>query len=584
MGRTITFILSVLMACAAFTAYAENTQQEALDMIDSTKWQYNEADGVYWQTGVAYCANPADTQYETLGVFVPEAYFDATDNGDGTFTCTLNTANTLCGYTALTAPIVLPVETPGYAAMAAPTGYVSAAAQYTQAGFVYVMAGCRGRDAGAPAGVTDLKAAVRYLRYSTQSIAGNTDCIFTFGMSGGGAQSALMGATGNSALYEPYLAAIGAAEGFSDAVAGCMCWCPITNLDMADAAYEWNMGLTRSGLDEQTQALSDGLSAAYAGYINALGLTDAQGNVLSLNGENAGVLDSGSYIDALKALIETSLNHFLEDTQFPYTPASGKGMDGMGGRGGMRGERGDGQDGEHTAKAQGALTDQDWAEGRVDDGVARTQQAAPDAQSETVTYETAADYIAALNGDTPWIEYDSQTNTATLLSIEGFVKACKNASKSVGAFDDLNKAQAENTLFGYGDGEGAHFDPVLAGLLEGTEYADAFAADLSRADSLGNTVDVRMDMYNPMYFIEDYYAGYRSADVATFWRIRTGINQGDTALTTEMNLALALQAYGAQVDFETVWGQGHVQAERTGSSTENFIAWVNQCVEAMYTA
>ena len=31
------------------------------------------------------------------------------------------------------------------------------------------------------------------------------------------------------------------------------------------------------------------------------------------------------------------------------------------------------------------------------------------------------------------------------------------------------------------------------------------------------------------------------------------------------------------VDFATVWGQGHTMAERTGSSTENFIAWVNGC-------
>jgi hypothetical protein len=31
------------------------------------------------------------------------------------------------------------------------------------------------------------------------------DSIFTFGMSGGGAQSALVGATGDSELYTPYL-------------------------------------------------------------------------------------------------------------------------------------------------------------------------------------------------------------------------------------------------------------------------------------------------------------------------------------------------------------------------------------------
>ena len=69
--------------------------------------------------------------------------------------------------------------------------------------------------------------------------------------------------------------------------------------------------------------------------------------------------------------------------------------------------------------------------------------------------------------------------------------------------------------------------------------------------------------------------GYGTSSVAAHWRIRTGIEQSDTALTTEVNLALALEALGKDVDFETVWGEGHAQAERTGDSTENFIAWVN---------
>ena len=71
----------------------------------------------------------------------------------------------------------------------------------------------------------------------------------------------------------------------------------------------------------------------------------------------------------------------------------------------------------------------------------------------------------------------------------------------------------------------------------------------------------------------------KGTQVASYWRIRTGINQSDTALSTEINLALALVAYGADVDFETVWGQAHVEAERTGDSTTNFIAWVVECCQ-----
>lgn len=537
--------------------------EEALAKIDNTKWNYNAEDNVYWQVGIQYCANPVDLTYETLGIFVPAEYMNATDNGDGTFTCELNLDGKVGDYTAETAPIVIPVETPGYMAMEAPTDYVSGVKSYTDAGFIYVNAGCRGRNEGAPAAITDLKAAVRYLRYNGDNMAGSMDRIFTFGMSGGGAQSALMGATGNSDLYTPYLNAIGAVEGFSDAVAGSMCWCPITNLDYADEAYEWNMGITRTDLSDDMQELSDNMAKAFAEYINELGLKDEEGNILTLSESENGIYQSGSYYEYIKSEIERSLNNFLSDTTFPYT--TGGSNTGFGG--GMR----DIASGVNEGNMQG-LNEFEAADGINREPVKNTAQ-------ESKTYATAQEYIDGLNKDIQWVNYDSQSNTATITSVEDFVTVCKNASKSIGAFDDLNAAQGENTLFGYGDGSGAHFDSIMAELLEDTEYGAVYAADLSKTDSQGNTVDYRVNMYNPMYFIEDYYDGYGSADVAKYWRIRTGINQGDTALSTEINLALALESYGADVDFETVWGEGHTMAERTGNSTDNFIQWVNECLK-----
>lgn len=542
----------------------------ALEMIDNTAWNYNAEDGVYWQVGIKYCANPVDEQYQTMGIFVPEAYMTAADNGDGTFTCAVNPLGEVNGYTAETAPMVIPVDTPGYSAMKAPTGYVSDAGTFADAGFIYVNAGCRGRDRGAPAGVTDLKAAIRYVRYNS-SLPGDTDSIFTFGMSGGGAQSALVGATGNSALYNPYLEAIGAVMDESDSVKGSMCWCPITNLDMANEAYEWNMGITRTNLSEDMQALSDSMAESFAEYINAISLKDENGNVLTLEESENGIYQAGSYYDYVKGVIERSLNNFLEDTVFPYTPQSGKGFGGgmpMGGGLPMDGE-GRGGRGEKPEIA-GGLNEFEAA-----DGIMRAETSDT---ADSSTYETAQDYIDSLNKDSVWINYDAETNTATITSVEDFVKACKNASKSVGAFDDLNAAQGENTLFGYGDGQGAHFDQIMAQLLKDSEYGEAYAADLEKEDAFGNTVDVRMNMYNPMYYINDYYDGAGQSDAADFWRIRTGINQGDTALSTEINLVLALREAGKNVDFETIWGQGHVTAERTGDSTTNFIAWVNECM------
>lgn len=109
----------------AATERAGETAVTSLPQIDSTKWKYNSDDKVYWQTGISYCADPADEKYETLGIFVPAAYMNAKDNGDGTFTCTINNQAAVKGYTADSAPIVIPVNTPGYSAMAAPTDYVA---------------------------------------------------------------------------------------------------------------------------------------------------------------------------------------------------------------------------------------------------------------------------------------------------------------------------------------------------------------------------------------------------------------------------------------------------------------------------
>lgn len=555
-----------------------------LSMIDSSAWQYNADDDVYYQIGISYCETPADSTYETLAVFVPGAYLNGEANGDGTYTCSINSEAMVNGYTASTAPIVMPINTPGYSAQSALSEYTDVT-DYTTAGFVYVHAGCRGRDAGAPAGVTDLKAAIRYIRYSDETVPGDAESIFTFGMSGGGAQSAIVGASGDSALYEPYLEAIGAVQGVSDAILGSMDWCPITNLDTADEAYEWMLGCTRDGLSEEEQAISDALANAFATYINEAGLKDEAGNVLTLEESEEGIYQAGTYYEYMKSVIEGSLNNFLADTTFPYEASSGgSGM--MGGRGSHDGERPSGEmNGELPERPSGNGEGGPDGSGEVNfeavDDIERNETSS--GLSLSGTYETAQDYIDALNANGEWVVYDANTNTVSITSIASFVKNLKSASKNLGAFDQLDAGQGENTLFGYGDGNGAHFDSTLASILNdlGSTYASAYESDLAKTDSVGNTVDVRVNMYTPLYYLLESNEGYGTAAVAKYWRIRTGINQGDCALSTEMNLALALENYSGvdSVDFETVWGQGHTQAERTGTSTENFIAWVEDCTK-----
>lgn len=531
-------------------------------IFDNAAWQYDEINDIYWQVGVVYVSNPASLDYETLGIYVPGAYLEASANGDGTYTASVKSDAQVGQFTAATAPYVLPVNTPGYNASQAPTWLADGIANYTQAGMIYLQPGIRGRDnttdsqgqevvGGAPWGVTDLKAAIRYVRYNKDLLPGDTDKIVSFGHSGGGAQSAVLGASGDSTLYNPYLEALGAAmkdkEGnpISDAPYGTMTWSPITSLDYADAAYEWNLGQFADSNTRAegtfTQALSQDLAKEYANYINQLGLKH-EGQALTLTESSEGIYTQGSYATYLEGVVNQSLNNFLADTSFPYT------SDGAG----------------------------------------------PGGTTESVTYETAQAYIDSLNAETQWVTYDAAANRAKISSLADFAKYVKTASKSVPAFDALDRSLAENAVFGVADANELHFDQLVARLLKNnqakyesltdwnSQYVTDFESDLAKTDSLGKTIAERQDLYNPMFYLTSAYSGYQTSKPAPHWRIRSGLSQGDTALTVETNLALALenQANGTvkSVDFATVWGQGNTTAERTGHASANFIQWVQEIV------
>ena len=531
--------------------YSEQKLYETTLDFNKANWSYDSTNGVYYQIGVIYCTKPVDTSYQSFGIYVPKEYLTCTESS-GKYTCDINSSGAKGSYTASTAPIVLPVDTPGYAAMKAPTTYeYEKVSKFLEKGIIYLYAGCRGRYedstsyiAGAPWPITDLKSAIRYVRYNKKLIPGNKDSIYTFGMSGGGAQSCLMGVTGNSALFTKYIEENGAAmkdsEGneLKDNVKGSQCWCPITNLDTADAAYEWNMGQyfttgTRAS-DNFTKLLSEDLADEYVKYVNNIKLKDPQGNELTLTSRN-----EGTYYNYLKSVIEESLNNFFQDNTFPYTP---------------------------------------------------DERPHPPHNTElTVTYQTIQEYIAAKNSDYEWLYYDESTKKASIKSVGDFVKHCKNARKNVGAFDDLNKGQAENKVFGTNIyNKTKHFDSILSTLLNNNKgkYADKpdwdpnypndYLYDISDKDSMNTNMTSRVDMYNPMYYLINYYSGYKSSDVADYFRINTGLFQSDTGNVVEMNLYLALKNYGKNVEFTTVWEKEHVEAERKGDSTDNFISWVEE--------
>ena len=547
----INTILLFITIIFSFLIYSD--QKLVLNDLEfnTSNWDFDSTNGVYYQIGLKYCTNIVNIDYQTMAIYVPKEFLSCNENGDK-YKCDINKSGKKGWFSASNAPIVFPVETPGYSAMKAPTSYkYETVSAYVTKGIIFAYAGCRGRyeggetfPAGAPWGVTDLKTAIRYLRYNKNFIPGDTGKIYTFGFSGGGAQSCLMGVTGNSELYTKYLENNGAAmedsEGnkIKDNVKGSQCWCPITNLDTADETYEWNMGQyyntdTRAE-GKFTEVLSKDLAGEYVKYVNDIKLKDPRGNELTLTETN-----SGTYYDYLKSIIEESLNNFFSDTTFPWTRKDEK-----------PGPR-------------------------------------PENLEEEKTFNTISEYISFLNSENEWVKYDSTKNKYIITNIGDFVKNCKSASKKVGAFDDFNRNQAENQVFGIsGTNYSKHFDKIMYNLLNTNKekyqtksdwkdsYPDDYLNDFDDKDSLQSEVSYRLNMYNPMYYLISYYQGFNTSDVADYFRINSGIFQSDTGNVVEMNLYLALMNLGKKVNFTNVWEKQHTKAERKGDSDTNFINWI----------
>ncbi|ELP70098.1 subtype B tannase [Streptomyces turgidiscabies] len=281
------------------TAYTELTTTITTDAGDrSVTYHFYKA--------ITYVTNPVDEKYQSLNVSVPVEIdgtaVDATD-------APILFANSVGGYMPSSVADATGVGAGGMGGApggGAPTASASASASASgevpsggdaqvdqqggmvsnaklglAAGYVVVEPGARGRTlvdssgtyyGTAPAAIVDLKAAVRYVRFNKGRIPGNTDRIVSSGTSAGGALSALLGASGDSPLYSRYLKALGAADA-SDAIFASGDWCPITDLEHADMAYEWNWGANKlSSGSLVDQSVSKDLSTAFTDYQASLRL------------------------------------------------------------------------------------------------------------------------------------------------------------------------------------------------------------------------------------------------------------------------------------------------------------------------
>jgi len=301
------YTLTAFVSGLALTAIGQSQKTYPLD-FSGNRYQVKEVAvaGNTFQVrafeNIVYVGKPVDTNVQVMNIYIPEAYFQGKLVGR---------------YSAATAPVFFPNQVGGYMP-ARPASLPSTANTRESAlqvalskGYVVASAGARGRTSQdnngrhtgkSPAALVDLKAAIRYLKFNDKKMPGNAAKIITNGTSAGGAMSALLGATGNNADFIPFLKALGAAEAEDDVFA-VSAYCPITNLDHADMAYEWQFnGLNTyqqrgrpSASAQAVNLLNDAqikvsaeLKSLFPAYVNALKLKANDGKLLSLDDSGEG--------------------------------------------------------------------------------------------------------------------------------------------------------------------------------------------------------------------------------------------------------------------------------------------------------
>lgn len=444
---------------------------------------------------IIYVANPVDTTYQKLNIYVPETYYQG---------------NSINDYNLRTAPIFYPNGVGGYMpatpmTLAGRKGNVfgqrggapggrpphmpqqPAGADMKQGsaihyalteGFVVVSAGARGRSlknaegvftGKAPAGLVDLKAAICYLRYNDDAIPGDKRKIISNGTSAGGAMSMLLGATGNSPDYKPYLQEIGAADA-DDNIYAVSAYCPITDLDHADCAYEWQFNGVNSfnaammqmldgnnapaemtnQLTLEQQKVSDQLKQMFPLYVNSLRLTDRNGNLLTLDEQGNG--NFKEYVIAyVIAAAQKAINKGTDLSKTSWLSLKG-----------------------------GRAVNIDWP---------------------------------------AYIKHMGRMKTPP-------------------AFDAFTMDAPENHLFGTASLPAQHF----------TRYSYDNSPDKGTLAAW----DI-IKMMNPLYYIDT-----RDATSSTFWHIRYGTIDNNIGLATEVILATSLLNKGYEVDFAFAWDRPHM--------------------------
>lgn len=451
-----------------------------------------------------YVAHPVDTTYQSMNIYVPEGYYEG---------------KSINGYTAKTAPVFVPNTIGGYMPGKAGepleqdprTGEPNAILAALAHGYVVASPSARGRTnvdgngnytGKAPACIVDMKAAIRYLRHNRDVIPGNMDKIVTNGTSAGGAVSALIGATGNNRDYEPYLRDLGAAHERDDVFASSV-YCPITDLEHADMAYEW---------------MFSHVQRYYQRNMNVEAMTtDGQGDgetiVLGVDGTNGFNENRIVQNRPDNAPTESTEGTELSDQQLYLAKELKKAFPKYVNSLHLKGPDGT------------SLTLKKNGDGPFKEYVVSLYAASAQSALNRGEDLSHLDWLTVENGLVKGVDLEKYATYATRL-------------KGVPAFDDLGLESGENSEFGTATLRARHF----------TKLGERFSTVHVSGRASGRIVH----MMNPLYYI-----GKKGTTVALHWRIRHGSVDRDTSLAVPAILALRLQNTGYDVDFAVPWNQGH---------------------------
>lgn len=385
-----------------------------------------------------------------------------------------------------------------------------------KAGYVFIDVATRSRGVVAadgaypgksPAAVVDAKAAVRYLRLNDRAMPGSAERIVVNGTSGGGALSSILGASGNSKDYLPYLAEIGAAgiaqsrntgqlavrSTLRDDVLAVNAYCPITDLGNADLPYEWLFTVleTRRLVGRNPNpAGSAEIAAKFPAYEKSLNLRNADGKPLGA--------------DNMLETIRQEVAHAAETHM----------------------------------RAGGTIPDLGENFSVTSGGTTRT-------------------YV------NDWIRVDATSRRVLSIDMTRYLAfvATQATLKAAPAFDQtgltVTAGAGESNLFGTSSQKYVNFTEYSWDHNDvhndGIGYDDTglpWSSYVMRPDTIA---DGQAALVNPMNYIGS------KADTAPYWYVRHGTRDRDTSFIISINLsrALAADAHVKDVNYRLAWDQPH---------------------------